>query len=83
MSFITQPISRLTNWAIHQHKKRVYSFHEASIEDKQLLGNKGANLCEMTRLGLPVPPGAVITTEACLEYMRSQDHKVRKNLMIL
>ena len=37
---------------------------------KGLLGGKGANLAEMTRIGLPVPPGFVITTEACREYLR-------------
>ena len=51
--------------------KRVYEFKEGSANEKSLLGNKGANLCEMTRLGLPVPPGFVITTEACLEYFDS------------
>ena len=48
--------------------KRVYSFHEGNAEMKNLLGGKGANLSEMTRIGLPVPPGFVITTEACREY---------------
>ena len=37
---------------------------------KDLLGGKGANLCEMTNIGLPVPPGMTITTEACNEYYR-------------
>jgi len=35
---------------------------------KSLLGGKGANLCEMTNIGLPVPPGIIITTEACNEF---------------
>lgn len=77
MSFITEPFTRFTDWAMHPHKKRVYTFHEATIEDKQLLGVKGANLCEITRLGLPVPPGVVITTEACLEFFDDPDRKVR------
>jgi len=46
-------------------KKWVYLFEEGSGEDKALLGGKGAGLCEMTRAGLPVPPGLVVTTEAC------------------
>ncbi|MBU0733046.1 MAG: pyruvate, phosphate dikinase [Proteobacteria bacterium] len=50
-------------------KKYVYSFNEGDGRNKKLLGGKGANLCEMTRIGLPVPPGFVITTEACLTYL--------------
>src|SRR6476660_8533898 len=45
--------------------KWVYLFEEGSGDDKSLLGGKGAGLCEMTRAGLPVPPGLVVTTEAC------------------
>jgi pyruvate,orthophosphate dikinase len=47
----------------------VYSFTEGNKEQKDLLGGKGANLAEMTRLGLPVPPGFTITTEACRAYL--------------
>jgi pyruvate,orthophosphate dikinase len=47
----------------------VYAFTEGDGKNKQLLGGKGANLCEMTQIGLNVPPGFVITTEACLEYL--------------
>ena len=50
-------------------KKLVYSFAEGDGKNKQLLGGKGANLCEMTQIGINVPPGFVITTEACLEYL--------------
>ncbi len=49
--------------------KYVYAFEEGSKEQKFLLGGKGANLAEMTILGLPVPPGFTITTEACNAYM--------------
>ncbi|MCH2099568.1 MAG: pyruvate, phosphate dikinase, partial [Pseudomonadales bacterium] len=48
--------------------KRVYLFDEGGKDDRDLLGGKGANLCEMTRLGLPVPFGLVITTPTCREY---------------
>ncbi|HYI44665.1 MAG TPA: pyruvate, phosphate dikinase [Actinomycetota bacterium] len=48
--------------------KWVYDFHEGDTSQKNLLGGKGANLAEMTNLGLPVPPGFTITTEACNEY---------------
>ncbi len=47
------------------NKKWVYLFEEGSGEEKALLGGKGAGLAEMTRAGLPVPPGFVVTTEAC------------------
>lgn len=49
--------------------KWVYTFDEGSKDQKYLLGGKGANLGEMTGLGLPVPPGFTITTEACNAYM--------------
>lgn len=45
-----------------------FSFEEGDGKNKQLLGGKGANLCEMTQIGLPVPPGFVISTEACIQY---------------
>ena len=48
--------------------KFVYGFFEGSGEMRDLLGGKGAGLAEMTRLGLPVPPGFTITTEACRAY---------------
>ena len=47
----------------------VFDFSEGGKEQKDLLGGKGANLAEMTRLGLPVPPGFTITTQACREYL--------------
>lgn len=49
--------------------KFVYAFEEGSQNMKDLLGGKGANLSEMMRLGLPVPNGFTITTEACIEYL--------------
>jgi pyruvate, orthophosphate dikinase len=51
----------------------VFAFEEGSKEQKFLLGGKGANLAEMTNLGLPVPPGFTITTEACKAYMAAGD----------
>ncbi|MEJ5186505.1 MAG: PEP/pyruvate-binding domain-containing protein, partial [Candidatus Geothermincolales bacterium] len=50
--------------------KYVYDFDEGNAAMKDLLGGKGSNLAEMTRLGLPVPPGFTITTEACRFYSR-------------
>lgn len=49
-------------------KKVVYLFQEGNKDMKDLLGGKGANLAEMTKIGLPVPPGLTITTEACKDY---------------
>ena len=51
------------------NKKYVYSFTEGDGKNRILLGGKGANLCEMTQIGLNVPPGFTITTEACIEYI--------------
>jgi pyruvate,orthophosphate dikinase len=53
--------------------KYVYAFEEGSKEQKYLLGGKGANLAEMTKLGLPVPPGFTISTDACKAYMNAGD----------
>ena len=49
-------------------KKWVYLFSEGNAQMRELLGGKGANLAEMTNLGLPVPQGFTITTEACTQY---------------
>ena len=51
----------------------VYDFTQGDKDQKDLLGGKGANLAEMTKLGLPVPPGFTITTEACREYLSLGD----------
>ncbi len=51
--------------------KRVYLFNEGNKDDRELLGGKGANLCEMTSLGLPVPFGFIITTATCREYFQA------------
>ncbi|MCH7811796.1 MAG: pyruvate, phosphate dikinase [Chloroflexi bacterium] len=51
-------------------RKYVYLFHEGDRDQKDLLGGKGANLAEMTNLGLPVPPGFTITTEACNAFLQ-------------
>src|SRR5690349_17813442 len=47
----------------------VFDFSDGSRELNDLLGGKGANLAEMTRMGLPVPPGFTVTTDACREYL--------------
>jgi pyruvate, orthophosphate dikinase len=54
-------------------KKYVYNFKEGKASMKDLLGGKGANLAEMSNIGLPVPPGFTITTEACNEYYNQNE----------
>lgn len=51
-----------------EKNNHVYLFHEGKADMKSLLGGKGANLAEMTNIGLPVPPGLTITTATCIEY---------------
>lgn len=51
-------------------KQFVYSFNEGSKDMRSLLGGKGANLAEMTKIGLPVPFGFTVTTEACKQYYK-------------
>ncbi len=53
--------------------KTIYAFAEGNKDMRDLLGGKGANLAEMTLMGLPVPPGFTITTEACNYYLESKD----------
>ena len=59
-----------------QYKKFVFSFLEGDGKNKQLLGGKGANLCEMSQIGLNVPPGFVVSTEACLKYLGDPSHSL-------
>jgi len=59
--------------SVKDGKRYVFHFTEGSAEQRSLLGGKGANLAEMLRIGLPVPPGFTITTEACLEYLKKGD----------
>ena len=54
-------------------KKYVYLFNEGNKEMKELLGGKGANLAEMTSIGLPVPSGFTVTTEACNKYYEDNE----------
>ena len=61
-------IMALITAAIPMAKKYVYLFTEGNADMRELLGGKGANLAEMTNIGLPVPQGFTITTEACTQY---------------
>jgi len=60
-------------------KKYIYAFNEGNKDMKNLLGGKGANLAEMTNIGIPVPPGITITTEACIDYFK-EGNKLPGNL---
>jgi len=62
-------------------KKFVFAFEEGDASNKKLLGGKGANLCGMTQIGLPVPPGFVISTEACLDHLKDKKKKLKPALM--
>ncbi len=59
----------------------VYSFQEGDGKNKALLGGKGANLCEMTQIGLNVPPGFIITTQACAGFLAAPDKGLPVGLM--
>ena len=61
-------------------EKRVWLFREGNADMRALLGGKGANLAEMTNLGLPVPPGLTITTETCMDYI-NHGNKMPEGLM--
>ena len=61
-------------------QKRVWLFREGNADMRNLLGGKGANLAEMTNLGLPVPPGLTITTETCMDYINA-GNKMPEGLM--
>ena len=62
-------------------RKWVYDFTEGDGKNKKLLGGKGANLCEMTQIDLNVPPGFVITTEACLTYLDDPERKLPEGVL--
>lgn len=59
----------------------VYSFKNGDGKNKKLLGGKGANLCEMTQIGINVPPGFVISTQACLTYLETKDQDIADGLI--
>ena len=60
--------------------KWVYKFSEGNASMRNLLGGKGANLAEMTGLGMPIPQGFTVTTEACTDYYASS-RKIREEIV--
>ena len=62
--------------------KLVYDFTEGNKDLKDLLGGKGANLAEMTNIGLPVPPGFTITTEACRYYLDLDEGEIASAMRV-
>ena len=68
------------NAATRSSQPYVFSFDAGDGKNKQLLGGKGANLCEMTQIGLNVPPGFVISTEACLAFLDSENGDLPEGL---
>ena len=68
MSFLHSPLLSMADWVTQQSsKKRVYTLKEGTSLDVTILGHKGVSLCEISRLGLPVPQGIIITSDASLE----------------
>jgi pyruvate,orthophosphate dikinase len=65
----------------NQTSRYVFSFKDGDGQDKQLLGGKGANLCEMTQIGINVPPGFVISTQACLAYLDTEPRALPEGVM--
>lgn len=63
-----------------ENKKYVYLFSEGDGSMRNLLGGKGANLAEMTRIGIPVPQGFIVTTEACKQVLRGWKIKLQIQL---
>ncbi|MEG2770207.1 MAG: PEP/pyruvate-binding domain-containing protein, partial [Oscillospiraceae bacterium] len=61
-------------------KKYVYLFSEGDGSMRELLGGKGSNLAEMTKLGMPVPQGFIISTEACTQYY-NDDRRISDDIM--
>ena len=61
--------------------KHVYRFDEGNASMTDLLGGKGSNLCEMAQLGLPVPPGFIITTQVCRDYL-NDNHTLPTDLVV-
>src|SRR5438105_3424077 len=68
---VTRIVATTNEVTAEQPHKWVYLFEEGSGDNKTLFGGKGAGLCEMTRAGLPVPPGLIVTTEACNAYFEN------------
>jgi pyruvate,orthophosphate dikinase len=66
---------------MNSQSKYVFAFEDGDGHDKMLLGGKGANLCEMTQIGINVPPGFVISTEACLYYLDNADNDLPAGVM--
>ncbi len=67
-------------------KKYVYLFSEGNENMRELLGGKGANLAEMMNLGMPVPYGFTVTTEACNQYYADKEtinESIRKEILII
>ncbi len=68
----------ISSSSVAKAKKYVYAFEEGGKEMKELLGGKGANLAEMTNIGVPVPPGFTITTEVCHLYLETASRQSGK-----
>ncbi|UCB54526.1 MAG: pyruvate, phosphate dikinase, partial [Thiotrichales bacterium] len=70
-----------TQASTKSRSRYVFSFAQGDGQNKKLLGGKGANLCEMTQIGINVPPGFVISTQACLSYLDTEHRDLPAGLM--
>ena len=61
-------LSKLTEW-IAPGKKCIYNFSEGCLDDRSILGYKGAMLCEMRRIKVPIPDGFIVSSDACTDYL--------------
>jgi pyruvate, orthophosphate dikinase len=69
-------LKKMLKKVVKMSKKFVFNFKEGDASMKELLGGKGANLAEMTKIGIPVPPGFTISTEACQDYYKDGKNKM-------
>ncbi|MCW8956772.1 MAG: pyruvate, phosphate dikinase [Gammaproteobacteria bacterium] len=66
---------------MNRSEQYVFAFEQGDGKNKMLLGGKGANLCEMTQIGLNVPPGFTISTQACLTYLEDEEKQLPHGVM--
>lgn len=73
MSMISNPMEAISSWYERVSKKNIYRFNEGSLVDHDILSVKGANLCEMLRMGIEVPPGFIISAEYTRDNFNGSD----------
>ncbi|KAJ1394375.1 hypothetical protein B484DRAFT_273234 [Ochromonadaceae sp. CCMP2298] len=75
-------LDKLSSWVLpHPGKKLVYALSEGSLADEAFLSRKGANLCELNRLGFNVPPAFILSADASLRYLQSEQRDLSPALL--